>query len=374
MANAFVFGLTLQTREGRGAGWNARCSRKRVRHTPRAANGLPEGDFKFDWELMNERIAQTRAKEEARESESIENWKSGEKKTVVVAQLPDDYFRRLKFCGPDLVCGSHTGNIHMQSLRNGKMTWTLSAHVSEVTSIDFDGRTIVSGAVDGSLRVINASGEFANLPLLRNHAGIVTVARIIGKRKEFCSASVDGDIRIWSLTSGQLVKELRLDSGVLSGVVSGKYLLFGCKNGNVVVFTADKGQRILELDCFSANVTCLQYDEDSDKLVAGSASGEVKAWDLSEGNVIAEFKAHEGPVMSLQWDNRKIVTGGRDGAIRVWEFPGRKHFEIMGYTAYLTSVQFDRFQLISDGSNNVIVAHQFYLPDVKGGTKDSFEK
>lgn len=72
--------------------------------------------------------------------------------------------------------------------------------------------------------------------------------------------------------------------------------------------------------------------------------------------------------MSLQWDKDKIVTGGRDGEINVWDTSLGKHrFAIGGYTAYLTTVQFDKYQLITDGTNNVVVAHRFWSPSPPNG-------
>jgi WD40 repeat protein len=62
----------------------------------------------------------------------------------------------------------------------------------------------------------------------------------------------------------------------------------------------------------------------------------------------------------LQFDDTKLLSTAMDGSISVWQLPNKKEAEarvlyrFSGYTAYIRSLQFDEFKLISDGTNNVI--------------------
>lgn len=111
--------------------------------------------------------------------------------------------------------------------------------------------------------------------------GLVTVTRLGTARGELYTASTDSTLKVWDLKTGQLKREILLASGALCGAAVANYILIGCRNGSVEVYTADKGQRILEVKCFPANVTCLQYDEDSEKLIVGSAFGVIKIFHMS---------------------------------------------------------------------------------------------
>jgi WD40 repeat protein len=86
-------------------------------------------------------------------------------------------------------------------------------------------------------------------------------------------------------------------------------------------------------------------------------------WDLFDGFGSGKqlgIQAHNGPVASVQADGVKIVSGGLDGAVRVWKKDsGAGILEISGHTAYLGSVQFQGHKLVADGTNNVCVLHDF---------------
>ncbi|KAI8873632.1 hypothetical protein GQ42DRAFT_103101, partial [Ramicandelaber brevisporus] len=51
-------------------------------------------------------------------------------------------------------------------------------------------------------------------------------------------------------------------------------------------------------------------------LVAGTAEGAVRLCDMRTGQVQRTLYAHRGPVSSLLLDDRMVVSGGLDGAVR----------------------------------------------------------
>uniref|UniRef100_A0A7S2ZM54 Pre-mRNA-processing factor 19 n=1 Tax=Rhodosorus marinus TaxID=101924 RepID=A0A7S2ZM54_9RHOD len=149
------------------------------RNKSRMKAGDSSGDgFQFDWDLMQKRISKVRNEEEEREKQYSSNWKSGKAKQEVAAYLKEDYFRRLKLFGPKLISGSHTGSIHMFNLRNAKKEWSAAAHGFEVTALDFNGKYVVSGAVDGTVRLMSSKGEPLKLSSEARHAGRVDSLRI----------------------------------------------------------------------------------------------------------------------------------------------------------------------------------------------------
>eukprot|EP00238_Polyblepharides_amylifera_P000980 CAMPEP_0196572874 /NCGR_PEP_ID=MMETSP1081-20130531/2856_1 /TAXON_ID=36882 /ORGANISM="Pyramimonas amylifera, Strain CCMP720" /LENGTH=150 /DNA_ID=CAMNT_0041890355 /DNA_START=69 /DNA_END=518 /DNA_ORIENTATION=- len=93
-------------------------------------------------------------------------------------------------------------------------------------------------------------------------------------------------------------------------------------------------------------------------LYTGCDNGEVGAWDLSPKSSSCRWKlfGHRGPVVSIQSDSEKMVTGSLDGTVRVWNDPkisGHPIYAISGFTAFIGSVQFEEGRLICDGTNNV---------------------
>lgn len=56
------------------------------------------------------------------------------------------------------------------------------------------------------------------------------------------------------------------------------------------------------------------------RLLTGGSDGCVNVWDLRRMQRMQSFHAHNYAVDCLQFDERKIVTGSRDALLRVWWF------------------------------------------------------
>eukprot|EP01038_Epipyxis_sp_PR26KG_P005389 gene5389-7472_t len=72
------------------------------------------------------------------------------------------------------------------------------------------------------------------------------------------------------------------------------------------------------------------------------------------------------PVVSVQGDNNKILAAYEDGVIVSWDTKTKEvNFELQGRSNLISTLQFDMSRLIADGSNNVIVAHDFGDPPLE---------
>ena len=81
---------------------------------------------------------------------------------------------------------------------------------------------------------------------------------------------------------------------------------------------------------------------------------------MRSGRRCTRFDGHSGPVVCLQGDVEKVVSGARDGTVRVWEAEtGKVRFVLQGFTAYLGSLQIGPTWLLADGTNNAILMLDF---------------
>mmetsp|Transcript_14170 Transcript_14170/g.29009 ORF Transcript_14170/g.29009 Transcript_14170/m.29009 type:complete len:127 (-) Transcript_14170:1137-1517(-) len=117
--------------------------------------------------------------------------------------------------------------------------------------------------------------------------------------------------------------------------------------------------KTLEFQCADeGSVTALGYDPISKHLFAGSAQGAIRQLSLESGGIpVQSLLGHTRPVVACQYDQSKLVSGAKDGSVRVWDpMTGECLYAIAGFTNWLTSVQFDRDKLVFDGTNDVIIA------------------
>ena len=87
------------------------------------------------------------------------------------------------------------------------------------------------------------------------------------------------------------------------------------------------------------------------------------------------FDGHRGPVVCLQGDGEKVVSGARDGTVRVWEADtGKVRFVLQGFTAYLGSLQVGPTWLLADGTNNAILMLDFTDEGIRAQEEEDDEE
>jgi F-box and WD-40 domain protein 1/11 len=100
---------------------------------------------------------------------------------------------------------------------------------------------------------------------------------------------------------------------------------------HLVSVSADKTVRVWDLDAqrpvhppligHTGSVTAVQFDPaaHNDVIITGDTNGNVMVWRFSTGEVIKTIaEAHHETVLSLRFDDRYLVSSGKDGKIKLW--------------------------------------------------------
>lgn len=144
---------------------------------------------------------------------------------------------------------------------------SLSAHIGEVTALNFRGNTLVSGSADKTLRQ-------------------------------------------WDLETGRCVQTLDV---LWAAAQPTNTTTAGSASGSADSWYRPAAGRVpaAEADFVGA----LQVFETA--LACGTADGMVRLWDLRSGMVHRSLVGHTGPITALQFDDVYLVTGSQDRSIRV---------------------------------------------------------
>lgn len=208
-----------------------------------------------------------------------------------------------------------------------------------VSSAAFDGRYTALGMADGRLVLLagglghDTSPSYAFSSDGRAGGAAGGVAATAPPRRLLSFAAHAGGV-----TAVQLVRHEGGDAG-------GGSLITGGGDGIVRVFP-------LGADCTAPPFSAASSSSSS----SPSSRNDAKSGGLS---VRGGFSAHEGAVTCLYADASKLVTGGCDGAVRVWGVDGAPRFTLSGYTAYLDDLQVDGATLVATGTNNLVIAMNF---------------
>jgi WD40 repeat protein/tRNA A-37 threonylcarbamoyl transferase component Bud32 len=68
----------------------------------------------------------------------------------------------------------------------------------------------------------------------------------------------------------------------------------------------------------------LAFDRAGTRMASAEASGQVRVWDLTRGELMAVLRGHEGWVSGVAFsaDGARLATAGKDGIVRIWRVGG----------------------------------------------------
>ncbi|KAF5122772.1 hypothetical protein DV452_000536 [Geotrichum candidum] len=143
----------------------------------------------------------------------------------------------------------------------------------------------------------------------------------------------------WNSGGRLAAKYVISNSGVVTSLLmTGGYIVFALDNSKIFVFRED-GKLLRSLFGHVMGVWALtlwgdtlghtslvgQLQMKDDILVSGGSDGALRVWDLKEYKCVHRLAAHDNSVTSLQFDENRIVSGGSDGKVRVWDLQTGLH-------------------------------------------------
>ena len=205
-----------------------------------------------------------------------------------------------------------------------------ASHSHWVKSVSFspDGKQIVSGSYDGSVRVWDAeTGDEVRIARMKHpRLGPVFFATFSPDGKHIASGGVDPVVRIWDAETGSLVRALEGHS-YLSIVACGAYSPDGAR---IVSGSSDHTLRLWSTEnwCLVGNpltghsgwVHSVAFSPDGSLIVSTSSDTTARLWDGLTGEHVGET-GHTGRISSVVFspDSTLLAMGFDDYTIRLWD-------------------------------------------------------
>ncbi|KAL8677258.1 MAG: hypothetical protein Q9186_006294 [Xanthomendoza sp. 1 TL-2023] len=257
----------------------------------------------------------------------------------------------LQYQGDVLVSGSTDRSVRVWNIPAGKCTQVFQGHTSTVRCLQIlmptevgrmsDGQSIMSlkqpliitGSRDSNLRVWKlpkpGDPEFfqAGPPLddsecpyfvrvLTGHHH--SVRAIAAHADTLVSGSYDCTVRVWKISTGEMVHRLAGHTQKVYSVVldpKRNRCISGSMDNMVKVWSLDTGSALYNLEGHSSLVGLL--DLQHDRLVSAAADSTLRIWDPETGSCKATLKAHTGAITCFQHDGQKVISGS-DRTLKMW--------------------------------------------------------
>ncbi len=234
-------------------------------------------------------------------------------------------------------------------------------HAGHVTDLAWsaNGKSLLSASVDGTAKRWNVA-ELDQRLVLDNHSRSVNAVAVSNDGRMMISASNDRTARLWDLaTMKQIGEPIEHDQMVLAAAISPNGRLYATGGfGKEVTLGQLSGSSRLQLQGHQRGISSVAFSPDSSRLASASHDGTVKVWDVATGQLVADFRQHQGRVQSVLFlTNDSIASAGDDQEIRIWNAStGESIDQWKGHTATIWSlaISHDRRLLASAGFDQTI--------------------
>lgn len=218
--------------------------------------------------------------------------------------------------GRNILSGSMIGFVKLWDMNSGAVVRSFQGQQAWSSSIAIspEGKYVVGGSIDGTI----ALWDRVTGTLVRSydgHVGSVNSVKVTPDSKHIVSAGSDQTIKIWKLETGELLRSLPAPSVFTVAVTSdGKYVVSG--GGDIKIWDLARGVLIRSFDGGSG----VALTPDGRHVVSGKADNTIELRDLTTGALVRSFAGHQESIYQVEVtpDGRYIVTTSRDKAIKLW--------------------------------------------------------
>ncbi|EMC97825.1 hypothetical protein BAUCODRAFT_67017 [Baudoinia panamericana UAMH 10762] len=257
----------------------------------------------------------------------------------------------LQYDGDTLVSGSTDRSVRVWDIKSGRCMQVFQGHTSTVRCLvilqpvqigtEPDGRPImmpevpliITGSRDSSLRVWRLpqpgdpkffqagppGNDRENPYFLRTLSGHHNSVRAIAAHGDtLISGSYDCTVRVWKISTGDLVHRLQGHTQKVYSVVLDHVrnrCISGSMDNLVKVWDLQTGAALFNLEGHTSLVGLL--DLSNDRLVSAAADSTLRIWDPESGACKATLSAHTGAITCFQHDGQKVISGS-DRTLKMW--------------------------------------------------------
>src|SRR5262249_39695394 len=106
----------------------------------------------------------------------------------------------------------------------------------------------------------------------------------------------------------------------------GEYLLAGTESGEICWWRVSDRTLLATMQGHTGAAWAVALAADGQLAASGGSDGTVRIWEAADGRALATLHGHTGDVwdVALSADGRTVASSGSDGTVRVWDVLGRR--------------------------------------------------
>ncbi|XP_077381780.1 cilia- and flagella-associated protein 52 [Festucalex cinctus] len=266
----------------------------------------------------------------------------------------------------ELLVGSGFGTLTLCSTANFKAIKQVQMN-NGVTSIALkdDGRHFFAGTDASEIYCLDLQDFKAELVSTNHHGAVKDVSIAFGSSELFVTGSEE-DIRVWHIDKSKELLRIPqpcLTCNSLHLMIDGHSIVTGWNDGKIRIFAPQSGRLMLIIHNAHRNgVSAIKGSTDCKKIVSGGQDGTVCVWELLKHGQrrLAFLTEHKAMVRSVQIksDDKEAITASMDGTCILWDI--EKFVRIRKITTKNSSFKTvcyhpEEHQIVTSGTDRRIV-------------------
>jgi WD40 repeat protein len=243
---------------------------------------------------------------------------------------------------------SSANAIKLWDATTGRELLALSGHTGWVMGVAFspDGQQLASTSLDGTVKIWSLTPGNETVTVASPTAGYGTRVAINPNGNEFATNGGDGSATLWNAETGQ--PRLRLtghELEVLNIAFSpdGKRFATGGLDGTAILWDAATGQELLTIPAHDFGVRDIAFSPEGSMVATGSFDGTAKVWDATTGTLLHEITGHNGLVLGVAFspDGIRLATSSTDATAKIWDAKtGELLLTLTGHSAGIPDIAY----------------------------------